>query len=55
MSNQKKAVATLIAGTLSNLAVVGFGLAIFENKFSSLIAGLIAMAVAVVITWRIEK
>jgi hypothetical protein len=55
MDKQKKAVAVLVAGTLANVAVVGFGLAIFENRFSSLLAGVIAIGAAILLTWRAEK
>lgn len=55
MDNQRKEVAKLIAGTLSNVAVVGFGLAIYDNRLGALVAGAIAIAIAIGITWRAER
>lgn len=55
MDKQKKAVANLIAGTLANIAVIGFGLAIYESRPLALIAGILAVGLAVILTWRAER
>jgi hypothetical protein len=55
MTKWKKEAARLIAGALANLSVVGFGLAIYENKFVSLVAGMVSILMAVYLIWRIEK
>ena len=43
MGNPKKEVARLIAVTLSNVSVIGFGLAIYDNRPLALVAGTIAI------------
>jgi len=55
MDQQKKAITKLIAGTLSNISVIGFGLAIYENRPLALCAGLIAIVLAITLTWRAEQ
>lgn len=55
MDRPKKAVAKLIAGTLSNIAVIGFGLAIYESRPLALIAGILAVGLAVGLVWRAEQ
>ena len=55
MTKQGKADAKLISSTLANTAVVGFGLAISENRIGALFAGMIAVAIAIGITWRAER
>ncbi len=55
MNQQEKAVTKLIAGTLSNISVIGFGLAIYENRPIALFAGILAVFLAVVLTWRAEQ
>lgn len=55
MDNRKKEIARLIASTLSNVAVIGFGLAIYESRPLALLAGLLAIALAMFLTWRSES
>lgn len=55
MDNRKKGVARLLATTLSNVAVIGFGLAIYEDRPLALLAGLVAIALAITLTWRAEQ
>lgn len=55
MNNQKKEVAKLIAATLSNVAVIGLGLAIYEGRIGALIAGVLSIILAIGITWRAER
>lgn len=55
MDKQKKAVAKLIAGTLSNISVIGFGLAIYESRPLALVAGILAIGLAIMLAWRAER
>ena len=55
MTNQGKSIAKLISGILANTAVIGLGLAIYDYRFESLIAGILAAALAISITWRVER
>ena len=55
MTNQGKGVARLISGILANTAVIGFGLAIYDNRPGALTAGILATALAIYITWRAER
>ena len=55
MTNQGKSVAKLISTMLANMAVIGFGLAIYDNKHGALTAGIIAATLAMIITWRAER
>jgi hypothetical protein len=55
MTNQVKSVAKLISTILANTAVVGFALAIYDNKLEALTAGMLATALAIYITWRTER
>lgn len=55
MNAQEKEVTKLVAGTLSNIAVIGFGLAIYENRPLALMAGILAIGLAIALTWRAEQ
>ena len=55
MTNQGKGVARLICAMLANTAVIGFGLAIYDNRPGALTAGMLAAALAIIITWRAER
>ena len=55
MTSQGKGVARLIAGILANTAVIGLGLAIYDDRLEAATAGISAMILAAIITWRIEK
>ena len=54
MDKQKKATASLLAGTLSNIFVIGFGLAIYESRPLALVAGILAISLAIALVWRAE-
>jgi len=55
MTNQGKSVAKLISAILANTAVIGFGLAIYDSRREALTAGILAAALAIIITWRAER
>jgi len=55
MTNQGKGVARLISTILANTAVIGFALAIYDNRLEVLTAGILATALAIIITWRAER
>lgn len=55
MDKQKKEVTKLIAGALANVAVIGFGLAIYESRPLALAAGILAISLAIALTWRAEQ
>jgi len=55
MTNQGKGVARLISGILANTAVIGIGLAIYDTRYEALLAGALAAAIAIGITWRAER
>lgn len=55
MDKQKKATASLLAGTLSNISVIGFGLAIYESRPLALVAGILAISLAIALVWRAER
>jgi len=55
MTNQGKGIARLISGILANTAVIGFGLAIYDNRYGALTAGVLAVTLAIIITWRAEQ
>jgi hypothetical protein len=55
MTNQGKSVAKLISAILANTAVIGFGLAIYDNRREALTAGILATVLAIIITWRAER
>ena len=55
MTNQEKGIARLVSGILANTAVIGFALAIYDYRFEALIAGILAAALAISITWRAER
>jgi hypothetical protein len=55
MTSQSKGVARLISTMLANTAVIGFGLAIYDNRTGALTAGILAAALAIFITWRAER
>jgi multidrug efflux pump subunit AcrB len=52
MSKQKKAIADLAVNILANVAVVGIGLALFEQKWWCMIIAVLATGVSVAVTWR---
>ena len=45
---------SLVSAMLANTAVIGFGLAIYDNRPAALVAGILAAALAI-ITWRAER
>ena len=55
MDRQKEAVVKLILGTLSNIAVIGFGQAIYESRPPALIEGILAVALAAGLVWSAER
>ncbi len=55
MEPRKKEIVKLLSSTLSNTAVIGFGLAIYENRLIALLAGISALIIAVILTWRAES
>jgi len=55
VTNQGKSVAKLISAILANTAVIGFGLAIYDNRREALTAGILAVVLAIIITWRAER
>ena len=55
MTNQGKGVAKLISAILANTAVIGFALAIYDSRLEALTAGILAAALAIIITWRAER
>ena len=55
MNKQKKAIADLGANILGNIAVVGAGLALYEQKWWCIIIALCSTIIAGVITWRSNK
>jgi len=54
MTDQGKGVTRIIAAMLANTAFIGFGLAIYGNRTGALTAGVLAAALAIIITWRAE-
>ena len=55
VNNQSKEVAKLLTVTLSNIIVIGFGLAIYEDRPLALVAGVLAITLAVGLIWRAER
>ena len=55
MNKQQKAVSKLLSFTLANISVIGFGLAIYENRHLALLAGILAICTALLIEWRSEE
>ena len=55
MENKKKAVARFTAGILGNVAVIGIGLAFYEQKWWCLFAAIVAAIMGAVIVWRTEN
>lgn len=54
MRTNAKSVAKLTATTLSNISVVGFGLAIFDQRWWCALVAMGAFAIAIIITWRMD-
>jgi fatty acid desaturase len=54
MRKPKKAVADVASSILSNVAVVGIGLALFEKRWWCLAIALLSAGIAMVIAWRVN-
>jgi hypothetical protein len=52
MRKQTKAIADIAISILSNVAVVGIGLALFESRWGCLAIALLATIAAACIAWR---
>lgn len=55
MERRKKEIVKLLAGMFCNVAVIGFGLAIYESRPLALFAGIFSIALAILLTWRSES
>lgn len=44
-----------IANALENLAVVGFGLGVYEGRMVAVLTGLVSLTASLLITWRITR
>lgn len=55
MDQQTKEAARYIAGILANLAVIGYGLALYQKIWWCLIIAIIATKLGFWIIWRINK
>ncbi len=45
----------LLAVTLSNFSAISFGIGVFEKDFAGLIAGCYALALALLLAWRVSE
>ncbi len=54
MDNKSKAIAKLTTSVLANVAVVGFGLAIFEQRAWCAVVAIFTFLIACIIEWRIN-
>jgi len=55
MDQKRKSLAGYAASILGNVAVIGIGLAFYEQKWWSLFAAIVAAILGGLITWRSEN